>query len=99
MWNTGHEDNCNEQIVAKRVEDGLAKRYRVCPICDIPFKNVIEHIQLQHHRTDEEVDKYRLIAERGNTAVEKVENRRKLKAARQKVILSNQQLDNLYNCS
>ena len=88
VWNTGHSENCNKITVAQRVKDGLNKGYSRCPICDIPFKNVIEHLKMQHHLSKEEVDKYRLIALRGYTVEEKVKNRERLKAAREKVIVT-----------
>ena len=86
--NTGHSKNCNAKIVAKRVKDGLDNGFRRCPVCTIPFKNVIEHLEMLHHLSEEDVDKYRLIAMRGYTAKESIENQKRLKAARQKVIVT-----------
>ena len=85
VLHSGHSKACTLEAVAARVRAGLEKGFRTCPICEIPFKNVIEHIQLQHHRSDSEVDKYRLIAARGSTAEEKIANQYRLKAARKKV--------------
>ena len=89
VWNTGHSENCNKTIVAKRVKDGLHNGYRRCPVCTIPFKNVIEHLELQHHLSEEEVDKYRLIATRAQTPEERIENRERLKSARKMVRVTN----------
>ena len=66
---------------------GTERGWRLCPLCEIPFKNVVEHLNKQHHMIDEELDQYRLIALKGYTKKQRAKNKENLLSARLKVII------------
>ena len=83
--NSGHSKICTPERVAAMITYGQKRGWRSCPICEIPFKNCIEHLEGQHHLLPAEVDKYRLIAYRGRTKKQKKKNKKLLLMARKQV--------------
>lgn len=84
---SGHSKSCTPERVVKDKNRKEELGYRACPICDIGFHHCLEHIRKAHKVEGADLDKYRMVASRGKTPDETLENIKKLQSAQRKVIV------------
>jgi hypothetical protein len=82
---SGHDKTCNEASVEALKEHGILRGYSLCPICNLPFRQRLNHLKQTHNMEEKELERFRLVAKRAHTPEETLLNAENLKAARKKV--------------
>ena len=90
LWKTtggGHFKRCTPELIqaqkdrkSKFVEQPDKSKpkkaqNRPCPLCMIPFRNLLDHLKSSHHQNDDELECYRMYRKRGKTKAEVRENK------------------------